>query len=126
MSVVVTLMIILAVVLNVAGQILLKWRVSAKEGLGDAFANKWGFIVEMLTDPYVIAAFGCVFSASILWIFALSKVQLSWAYPFMGLSFVMILLLSALVFGETLDIYKVLGALLICTGVVVSYMSAGA
>lgn len=120
----VTLMVIMAVALNVAGQVLLKWRISTKEGLADSFTDKWAFISELLIDPYIIGAFACVFGASVLWIFSLSKVELSWAYPFMGLSFVMILGLSVWLFGESIDIYKVVGVLMISSGVVISYMSS--
>lgn len=124
MSILLTVMVVLAVALNVAGQVLLKWRIMNKDGLADSFDNKWAFISDLIVDPYIIGAFACVFGASILWIFCLSKVDLSLAYPFMGLSFVMILGLSAWLFGEALDVYKIVGVIMISSGVVISYISS--
>ena len=47
----------------------------------------------------------------------LSKVDISYAYPFLGLSFVLITAWGYLVLSEPLSIYKVLGVLLIVCGV---------
>ena len=47
----------------------------------------------------------------------LSKVDISYAYPFLGLSFVLITAWGYLVLSEPLSIYKVLGVLLIICGV---------
>jgi len=47
----------------------------------------------------------------------LSKVDISYAYPFLGLSFVLITAWGYLVLSEPLSIYKLLGVLLIVCGV---------
>jgi drug/metabolite transporter (DMT)-like permease len=49
---------------------------------------------------------------------AMTKLPLSHAYPFMSLSFVLVLLLSFGVFSEPLAWQKILGAALIVAGVV--------
>ena len=51
---------------------------------------------------------------------ALNKLPLSHAYPFMSLSFALVLFLSAALLGEPLSWPKVAGVLLICLGVAVS------
>jgi drug/metabolite transporter (DMT)-like permease len=48
---------------------------------------------------------------------ALAKLNLSHAYPFMSLSFVLVLVISAFAFGEPLAWQKVAGVVLICLGV---------
>lgn len=47
----------------------------------------------------------------------MSKFDLSFAYPFMSLSFVLVLALSVLLFGETLTLGKVVGITFIIIGV---------
>ena len=45
---------------------------------------------------------------------AMTKFEISVAYPFMSLAFVLVLLLSALFFQEPITLGKVLGMILIC------------
>lgn len=54
----------------------------------------------------------------------LSKVQVSFAYPFVALGFVLTAVLGRLVFNDTFSAAKVIGTLLIMSGVVV--MARGA
>jgi len=50
---------------------------------------------------------------------AMTKLELSFAYPFMSLSFVLVFIFSALIFHESITTPKVLGMLLIIAGIVV-------
>lgn len=123
MKVAVAGLIVLAVALNVLGQALLKWRLMAGGAMPEGLYAKLGFLGQFLQDPWVLGAFAGVFGASILWIIALSRVELSWAYPFMGLSFLIVLAVGVGCFGESLTWQKVVGVLLIAAGVMVSYSS---
>ena len=49
----------------------------------------------------------------------MTKFELSYAYPFMSLAFVLVLVLSAVLFHEPLTVPKILGVLLIIIGIVV-------
>ena len=53
------------------------------------------------------------------WLAAMTKFELSYAYPFMSLAFVLVLVLSALLFHEALTTAKILGVLLIIAGIIV-------
>ena len=57
------------------------------------------------------------FAAALCWMLAMVKLDLSHAYPFVSLSFVLVLFLSALLFGEPLSWAKVAGVALIVCGV---------
>ena len=54
----------------------------------------------------------------------LSRVEISFAYPFLGLSFVLITLYGYLVLGEGVNLWRVAGVLFICTGVALVARSA--
>ena len=47
----------------------------------------------------------------------LSRVEISFAYPFLGLSFVLITLWGYFALGEAVTPWRVAGVLLICSGV---------
>ena len=70
-------------------------------------------------DPVFIAALALYGVATVLWIWVLKAVPLSFAYSFMALSFVFVPLLAALFLGETLGWRYVAGTGLIMAGLVV-------
>ena len=104
--------------LTVLGQLVMKWQVS-RGGLPDP-ADRVAFIWHMLGNPWVLGALAAGFGAALCWMLALNKLPLSHAYPFMSLSFALVLFLSAALLGEPLSWPKVAGVLLICLGVAVS------
>jgi drug/metabolite transporter (DMT)-like permease len=77
------------------------------------------FLGALLAQPLVLSAFAAAFAAALCWMMAITKLELSHAYPFVSLSFVLVLLLSVPLFGEPLSLEKVLGVVLIVTGVAV-------
>jgi multidrug transporter EmrE-like cation transporter len=103
---------------TVYGQLVLKWRLSHKGVLPEEFAAKLTFLFRAFIDPYVLSAFAAALIASFFWMAAMSKFQISVAYPFMSLAFALVLLFSALLFHEPVTIGKVLGIGLICAGII--------
>jgi uncharacterized membrane protein len=71
-----------------------------------------------LFDPYIFSSFVAAFLASLTWMAALSKFQLSFAYPFMSVSFIVVMVASYWLLGEDLTITRMVGCLLIVAGVI--------
>jgi len=116
------LFIILAVTINVIGQLIIKTglnRIGAvdfSEGVIKAYQ-------KILLSPYVLAgSFTYAFSI-LFWLYALSKVDLSYAFPFLALSYVLILIVSWLFLGEQVTLLWVVGVCVICVGVFLVYRS---
>jgi multidrug transporter EmrE-like cation transporter len=59
------------------------------------------------------------FLAFLCWMAAMTKFELSYAYPFMSLAFVLVLILSAVVFQEAITLPKMVGLALIVAGIIV-------
>jgi multidrug transporter EmrE-like cation transporter len=114
------LYIFLTIALTVLGQLLLKWRMDIFGGFPEGTYEKLLFLFKVLTDFWVIISFASAFFASLTWIAALTKFELSFAYPFMSLSFVFVFLLSWYFFEETFTWSKVIGLCLIVAGVTIS------
>ena len=104
---------------TVYGQLMLKWRLSLKGVMPDALLSKILFLASAFLDPFVLSAFAAAFVASLFWMAAMTKFDVSFAYPFMSLAFVLVLLLSALFFQEPITVGKVAGMVLICSGILV-------
>jgi multidrug transporter EmrE-like cation transporter len=104
------------VVLTVYGTLVVKWQVGDAARLGDP-SERIAFLLALLANPWVLSAFAAAFAAALCWMLAMAKLDLSHAYPFASLSFVLVVFLSAFFFGEPLTWPKVAGAALIVCGV---------
>lgn len=108
---------------TVYGQLIIKWRISPYGPLPDRLIEKIQFLSHVLLDPYIISGFVAAFIASFFWMAAMTKFDLSFAYPFMSLAFVFVLILSVILFKEPLTIHKVIGILLIVLGIIITSKS---
>jgi multidrug transporter EmrE-like cation transporter len=109
--------ILLTVVFTVAGQILVKQGMLEVGGVSTDVGELPGFMWRSLTNIRVVLGFGSAFAASLCWLIAISRTNLSFAYPFMGLSIVLVLTLAPLFFGETVPLTRWVGVLLVCIGI---------
>lgn len=106
--------------LTVYGQLILKWRIARFGPLPvDAF-EKVKFLISLLFDPAIFSGFAAAFLASLAWMAAMTKFDLSHAYPFMSLNFVVVLLLSGWLLSEPMTLQRVLGVGVIVLGTVVA------
>jgi len=110
------LYILLTVLLTAYGQLILKWRIDLHGAFPDQFKLQLFYLGKALLDPYVISSFVSAIFASLTWMAALTKFKLSYAYPFMSLSFLLVLIFSYLLFKEPLTPAKVAGVVLIIIG----------
>lgn len=114
------LYIALTILLTVYGQLVLKWQVAQAGALPVTTGAKIGFLFGLLLNPWIVSGFISAFLASLFWMAAMTKFNLSHAYPFMGLSFVLVLFGSGIFFGEALTTLKITGTALIVCGIIVA------
>lgn len=108
-------------VFTIYGQIILKWRLSGlRVVLPDNAAAKIGYLVRLLFDPFVFSGFASAFVASLFWMAAMSKFEITQAYPFMSLAPALVFVIGVLFLGEAFTIGKVVGLILIILGTVVT------
>ena len=113
----------MTVIFTVYGQLILKWRIGIFGPLPESFFNKIFFLFGVLFDPIIFTGFLSAFIASFFWMAAMTKFDVSYAYPFMSGAFVLVFVFSVFIFHEPLSWQKVLGLLLIVTGIVVTSRS---
>jgi multidrug transporter EmrE-like cation transporter len=110
----------LTVLLTVYGQLIVKWRVLQAGPLPADLTGKAGFLAGLLFDPWVMSSMFAALLAALSWMAAMTKLELSYAYPFMSLAFVLVLILSAVIFHEAVTVPKVLGMVLVIAGLTVA------
>lgn len=109
---------------TVYGQIVLKWRINGVGSLPEeGFMDKVWFLIKLLFDPWIFSGFFAAFIASFFWMATMTKFDISFAYPFMSGAFVLVFLLSVVMFQEPVTWQKVFGLVLIVAGIIVTSRS---
>jgi len=94
---------------------------SLQDALPGDLTGKQLFLAKAFLDPFILSGFVAAFIASLFWMAAMTKLDVSFfAYPFMSLAFVAVRLLSALFCQEPITLGKVLGLAPIVSGFVVT------
>jgi multidrug transporter EmrE-like cation transporter len=115
-----TLILILGcVAMSAVAQLLLKLGMSVPATRGAVEAREWGaLLLQIATNPWVLGGLSLYFLSAVLWLLVLAKVQLSFAYPFVGLGFIVTMLMGWWFMNDALGMQRIAGTLLITAGVV--------
>jgi len=74
-------------------------------------------IMKMFLLPNVIIGLLFYAVSTVFWLIALSKIELSVAYPMLSVGYILLMVLSYFLLNETITVYKVIGTLLVVAGV---------
>ncbi|OWT74939.1 MULTISPECIES: EamA family transporter [unclassified Achromobacter] len=107
------------IIFTVYGQFALKIRIGQIGPLPATAFEKIIFLTKIIFDPIIFSGFVSAFLAALSWMAAMTKFDLSHAYPFMALNFVIVLILSGWLLNEPLSVSKIVGTTLIVIGTVV-------
>ena len=110
---------LLYIVFTVGSQLIMRWQVGTAGAASPTANERIGFIVSLLMTPWVWAAFACTFLAGVAWMLTLSRFELTYAFPFTGLSFLLILLAGAFMFGEHVSVARIAGTSLVLIGLII-------
>jgi len=115
------------VLISAAAQVLLKLgmtRPAAPDGLAPAAAGWLATYGQALTSPLVWAGLMLYGLGAVLWLWVLSRLDVSLAYPMVSLGFVVTLAVGVLFLGEPFSWLRGAGCALILAGVVLLALDA--
>ena len=75
-----------------------------------------GVLPTVVLNPWVIGGLLMLIFSMGLHLMSLSRVELSFAYPFLSISYILVLLAGYMWFGETINASRMAGVGLICLG----------
>ena len=109
---------------TVTSQIIVKWRVAnyvtTLLPMPTEIIGKILFLFKVIFDPFIFVALCLTFTSGLCWMATMTKFDISYAYPFTMLGFVAVLVLSALLLGESFNISKLIGCTVIILGVIIT------
>lgn len=111
--------ILLTLAFTVYGQLVLKWQMRGAGTLPEGLLPKVLFLLQQFANPWIFSGFVSAFVASLAWMAAMTRFELGYAYPFMSLAFVIVMVFGILFLGEGLNLAKVAGTLMVMGGLVV-------
>ena len=107
-----------SVSMSAVAQVLFKYGMSApsmRAALADG--SSWVVARTVALSPGVMGGLGMYGLGTVLWLGVLSRAELSQAYPFVGLSFVLTAVFGAVLFHDTLSPSRLAGIAAIVAGV---------
>jgi multidrug transporter EmrE-like cation transporter len=110
-------LIVFGVMLNAVAQLLLKAGTRTIGQFEFSAANVWPIGWSMATNPHIIGGLSCYVISVVVWIMALSRVEVSVAYPMLSLGYIVNAFFAWWLFGEALTVSRLVGMGIIIVGV---------
>ena len=108
---------LIAMCLTVTGELLLKTGINRHGGLDLSLSSIIPTAWKLFTNLFVLGGFAFVFSGALFWLVVLSRWDLSLAYPLLSISYIIGIILSALILKEQVTWLQVMGVIVIMGGV---------
>jgi multidrug transporter EmrE-like cation transporter len=110
-------LVLTGVMLNAAAQLLLKAGSRAIADVPFSLANGWTLAERIALNPPILAGLGLYVVSVVFWILALSRVDVSIAYPMLSVGYIVSAMAGWLLFAENLSATRVAGIFIIIAGV---------
>lgn len=106
------IIVLISVIFGATGQILFK------KGMTDFGGFDITKIVQIIFSPAIFTGFLFYGTSSILWLYVLSKYQLSTIYPILSLGYIITTVAGYYLFSEKITLVNIVGIVLICLGII--------
>lgn len=110
--------ILFTVMTNAAAQLMLKHGMVTFGPISFAGVNPLLKVLQVIFSPWVFAGLATFVISTLSHLYVLSKVELSFAYPFLSLAYVFVALFAYFVFHEDVNGFRIAGLAFICVGTV--------
>lgn len=112
-------MVAMTIVLTSYGQLVIKWQAGLFKPASEGLLSRLPGVLQLLLQPWVVSAFVAAFAASLCWMLAVSRLELSKAYPFMALNFLLVCIFAVPLFGESFTVAKGIGLATVVVGLII-------
>lgn len=111
-------LVLAGVLLNAAAQLLLKAGTNAIGHFEYSAANVLPIGLKVAHQPHILGGLLCYAISVVVWILALSRVEVSIAYPMLSLGYVVNAAAAYFLFGEDVNAMRMAGIFVIIVGAV--------
>lgn len=119
MNIITIMLVLICVLLNVSAQLALKQGVEALGVIALNLPSFFPTVIKMITSSWIICG-GVIYVVSVfVWLLVLNRVEVSKAYPLTSIGYVLNAVVAYYLFGEHVTLMRMVGVLIILTGVFV-------
>lgn len=111
------ILVLVGVLLNAAAQLCIKQGMNVIGNISLDAGAVLAMIPRAAINPYILAGLACYVISVLVWMVVLSKVEVSLAYPFLSIGYIVTAFVGYFFMGETLGFYKIMGIFTICAGI---------
>ncbi len=111
------ILVLTAVFINAAAQLLLKVGARALNEFAFNVGNIVPILLKLASNGFILGGLACYVVSVLVWIVLLSRVEVSLAYPLVSLGYIVTALAAWWLFGEHLSTERVTGVAVILFGV---------
>ena len=112
-------LVLAGVILNAAAQLLLKAGTNAVGHFEFSADNALPVGLKLAFEPHILGGIACYVVSVVIWIMALSRVEVSIAYPMLSIGYILNALAAWYLFGEAVSPARLVGIGIIIVGVYV-------
>lgn len=113
------LYILLTILFTVYSQLVIRWQMSLSGSIPSGVYEKTQFILTLLLNPWVISSVLATFFAGVSWMLTMTKFEISYAYPFVSLNYILVVSAGFFIFGESISTSKILGSVIVVVGLLI-------
>jgi multidrug transporter EmrE-like cation transporter len=110
-------LVLTGVLLNAVAQLMLKAGTNAIGAFQFSTANLAPIGWKVATQPFILGGLACYAVSVVVWILALSRVEVSIAYPMLSIGYVVNAVAAYFLFGEAVGVQRLVGIGIIILGV---------
>ena len=111
--------ILISVLGGAIGQLMLKNGINKFGVVTLSLADAPQLLMKLALNPWVVGGLFLYACGTVFWLAGISRVDLSFAYPFASLSYVVMLLVAWQLFDENITVPRIIGTVVIATGVLI-------
>ena len=118
------ILLLVSVSFAVAGQLTLKWAMDRIGRIGSAQVSEAGdTILRAAREPRLWLGLFLFGVSALFWLVVLSRVDLSIAYPIVGISYILIVLFARLFLNEHVPLLRWVGVVVVAAGIAIIGLS---
>src|SRR5690606_37894263 len=106
-------LVLISCLLTAIGQVAFKYGMNAVSAKTEVSESLIHTLVIVLFNPIIILGFVSFGAGAVVWLFALAKLELSYAVPLSAMTYLFILIAGVMLFKEPFTMVKLAGTLLV-------------
>jgi multidrug transporter EmrE-like cation transporter len=111
--------ILFSITVSSTAHVLLKKGMSQHQYSALELSSIWDSVFSIATSPWVLLGMILHVAALVIWLWALSRVDITFAYPFLAVGYVLVSLMAWLWLGESITSTRFFGMAVIVVGIVI-------